>query len=32
MTLLAGVDVSGDKSVGNHKFMGFVIGTQESMV
>ena len=29
--LLAGVDVSGSKSVGNHKFMGIVIGTQESI-
>ena len=29
--LLAGVDVSGSKPVGNHKFMGIVIGTQESI-
>ena len=28
---LAGVDVSGSKPVGNHKFMGIVIGTQESI-
>ena len=29
--LLAGVDVSGSKPVGNYKFMGIVIGTQESI-
>lgn len=31
MIMLAGVDVSGSKPVGNHKFMGIVIGTQESI-
>ena len=29
--MLAGVDVSGSKFIGNYKFMGIVIGTQESI-
>ena len=31
MALFVGADVSGSKPVGNHKFMGIVIGTQESI-
>ena len=30
--MLAGVDVSGDQLSGNHKFMGLVIGTNESIM
>ncbi len=31
MTLVAGMDVSGNPNTGNHKFMGIVIGTKDSI-